>query len=217
MAQEVEAPMHVIGYCRLSKDEAGGAAGLEAQRQTIEGEAERRGWSVEWITDHGYTAGNLKRPGIQQALALLDAGEAEAIVVSRLDRLSRSVFDFAGLLERARGRWSVVALDVAVDTSTPAGEALVNVLATFAQFERRLIGQRTREALAIKRAQGVRLGRERVIGEEVEQRALELRAEGLSIRAVGDVLAAEGHTPPSGGAWQPSTLHRILSRPAVVA
>lgn len=63
-------------------------------------------------------------------------------------------------MERARkSRWALVALDIGVDTTTPAGEMMANVLAVFAQFERRLIGQRTREALAVKRLQGVRLGR----------------------------------------------------------
>ena len=67
---------------------------------------------------------------------------------------------FTAVMARAQKQgWAVVALDCAVDTTTPAGEAVANVLAVFAQFERRLISQRTREALAIKKAQGVRLGR----------------------------------------------------------
>src|SRR5207248_6984277 len=71
------------------------------------------------------------------------------------NRLSRSLLDFSGLVEQSRREgWQLVALDLGVDTSTPSGEMLANVLAVFAQFERRLIGQRTREALAIKRAQG---------------------------------------------------------------
>lgn len=63
--------------------------------------------------------------------------------------------DFAGLMATAsRSSWGVVALDVNVDTTTPAGEMVANVMATFAQFERRLISQRTKDALAIKRAAG---------------------------------------------------------------
>ena len=66
--------------------------------------------------------------------------------------------------------WALVALDCAVDTTTPAGEAMANVLATFAQFERRLISQRTREALAVKKAQGVRLGRPSTMPKRVANR-----------------------------------------------
>jgi DNA invertase Pin-like site-specific DNA recombinase len=87
-------------------------------------------------------------------------GDAKALVVAKLDRLSRSLLDFAGLMAKAQKQgWGVIALHVQVDTSTASGEAMANLLATFAQFERRLIGQRTKEALAIKRASGVRLGR----------------------------------------------------------
>ena len=74
-------------------------------------------------------------------------------MVAKLDRLSRSLLDFAALMEQARSSgWNLVALDLGVDTSTPAGEMMASVLATFAQFERRLIGQRTKDALAVKRA-----------------------------------------------------------------
>ena len=70
------------------------------------------------------------------------------------------MLDFTALMATAQKQgWALVALDCAVDTTTPAGEAMANVLAMFAQFERRLISQRTREALAVKRSQGVRLGR----------------------------------------------------------
>lgn len=91
---------------------------------------------------------------------MLQRGDACTLVVSKLDRLSRSLVQFAELMERSRRKgWSLVALDLGVDTSTPAGEMMASVLASFAQYERRLIGQRTRDALAVKREQGVRLGR----------------------------------------------------------
>jgi len=89
-----------------------------------------------------------KRPGLASALEQLDADQADTLVVSKLDRLSRSLLDFAALVERSRRNgWTLVALDLAVDTTTPSGEMLANVLAAFAQFERRLIGQRTKEGV----------------------------------------------------------------------
>jgi DNA invertase Pin-like site-specific DNA recombinase len=78
--------------------------------------------------------------------------------------------------------WALVALDCAVDTSTPPGEAMAHVLATFGQFERRLIGQRTKEALAAKKAAGVRLGRPPTVPQSVVRRMQRQRARGDSLR-----------------------------------
>src|SRR4051794_33684622 len=154
--------MRVIGYVRVSTDEQmSSGAGLQAQRQAILAECRRRGWQlVEVLEDAGYSAKDMRRPAVQGALRVLKAGEASALVVAKLDRLSRSMIDFTALMAKAQKQsWALVALDCAVDTSTPAGEAMANMLATFAQFERRLISQRTKEALAVKKAAGVRLGR----------------------------------------------------------
>ena len=205
----------VLAYLRCSTEEqADSRAGIEAQRTTIAAEAERRGWTVEWIEDAGYSAKDMRRPGLQAALGTLAAGRADVLCVSRLDRLSRSVHDFAGLTARAqREGWSVVALDLGVDTTTPEGELFANIRATVSQYERRLIGARTREALAARKAAGQRLGRERVIDADIERRAHELRAAGLTLAAVGETLAAEGHVPPSG-AWHRSTVARVLARGA---
>jgi DNA invertase Pin-like site-specific DNA recombinase len=208
--------MRALGYVRVSSDEqAESGAGLAAQRAAITAEADRRGWSVGFVEDAGYSAKDMNRPGIQAALGSLASGEADVLCVSRLDRLSRSMLDFAGLMATAqRERWSIVALDLGVDTTTPEGEMMAHVRATFAQYERRLISQRTREALAARRAAGVRLGRARLVPPAVEARARELRASGLSQRAVGDALTAEGYPGPTGGAWHASTLHRVLTRAA---
>lgn len=89
---------------------------------------------------------------------------------------------------------------------------MAGVMAVFAQLERRLISERTKAALAERKAAGVRLGRERVITPEVEERVRALRGEGLSIRAVAEALSADGIVAPGGGPWQPSTLHRVLGR-----
>ena len=140
-----------IGYIRVSTDEqAASGAGLAAQRAAILAEAERRGWQlVDVIEDAGYSGKSMKRPGIAAALDALRQKRADTLVVAKLDRLSRSMLDFAALMDRAsHEHWALVALDLGVDTTTPSGEAMANVMATFAQFERRLIAQRTRDALA---------------------------------------------------------------------
>lgn len=206
----------VIGYIRVSTEEqADSRAGLEAQRAAILAEAERRGWKlVEVIEDAGYSGKNLKRPGIQAALEALQSRRADTLVVAKLDRLSRSLLDFAGLMDKAtRERWALVALDLGVDTTSPAGEAMANVLATFAQFERRLIGQRTREALATKKAQGVRLGRPTNVPAEVVERVREAKDRGLSLRAIAAMLNEDGVPTGQGGRqWYASSVKAVLDR-----
>jgi DNA invertase Pin-like site-specific DNA recombinase len=205
----------VVGYVRVSTaEQADSGAGLEAQRAAIEAEALRRGWTLaETFEDAGASGKSLSgRPGLQAALDAVERGDAQALVVAKLDRLSRSLLDFASLMERGRKRgWSLVALDLGVDTSTPSGEMMASVVATFAQFERRLIGQRTRDALAVKRAQGVRLGRPREISAEVVERIGELHAAGCSVAAIARKLNEENVPTPRGGRWHSPGVKRALS------
>jgi DNA invertase Pin-like site-specific DNA recombinase len=111
-----------------------------------------------------------------------------------------------------------VALDLGVDTTTAAGEMMANVLASFAQYERRIIGQRTRDALAIKRAQGVRLGRPRTLAGDVRARIVAEREEGRSLRAIAAGLDVDGVATAQGGArWYPSTVRAVLESSPVPA
>jgi DNA invertase Pin-like site-specific DNA recombinase len=206
--------VRAVAYLRLSKDEGDGAAGIEAQRAKVEEAVAAKGADlVATEVDLGLTAANLRRPGIARALDLLASGTCDTLIVARLDRLTRSMLDFAAVMERSRAEgWSMIALDVAVDTSTPAGEALVNVLATFAQFERRLISQRTKEALAIKRAQGIQLGRRPAIPDDVVRRIKAERARGAALRAICDGLERDGIPTGQGGArWWPGTVAKVLA------
>jgi DNA invertase Pin-like site-specific DNA recombinase len=208
--------VQVIAYVRVSTEEqADSRAGLEAQRAAIQAECERRGWQIlEVIEDAGYSAKDLKRPGVRAALEQLERKGADGLVVAKLDRLSRSMLDFTAVMAKAQIQgWALVALDCAVDTTTPAGEAMAHVLATFAQFERRLIGQRTREALAMKRKQGVRLGRPRSISPKLARRIKSMRSRGLTLQAICDKLNGEGVPTPRGGStWRPTSLRSVLDR-----
>ncbi len=167
------------------------------------------------IEDAGYSAKDLKRPGIKAALEELERGGAGALVVAKLDRLSRSMLDFTALMAQAQKRgWALVALDCAVDTTTPAGEAMANVLATFAQFERRLIGARTKEGMAAKRAAGTLVGpvgRPRSVPETTRRSIIDRRNGGLSYAAIAAQLTAEGIPTAQGGrAWFPGTVRKII-------
>ena len=137
----------MVGYTRVSTVEQGDrGAGLDAQEAAIRSDARRRGWDlVATLTDTASGTSMRKRPGLDAALAMIERGDADALVVAKVDRLSRSLLDFAGIVERSRKQdWQLVALDLGVDTTTPQGEMLASVLAVFAQFERRLIGERTK-------------------------------------------------------------------------
>lgn len=202
--------MTVLGYLRVSTEEqARSGLGLGAQRQVIQAEADRRGWNLDWATDDGYSAKDLKRPALAAALAELQAGDA--LVVAKLDRLSRSLVDFAGLMERAqREGWALVALDLGVDTTTPSGEMMANVMAAFAHYERRLIGQRTKDALQELKRQGVRLGRPVLLPAETRQHVVALHGKGLSLRAVAAALNGQGVPTVGGGPWHGSTVRGVL-------
>jgi len=143
----------------------------------------------------------------------VDRGEADVLVSAKLDRVSRSVADFARLLERANSRgWRLVLLDLGVDTSTPAGEFVANTIANSAQYEGRLIGQRTREGLAAKRAAGVRLGRPSVLPREVVDRIVRERGTGATLRAIAEGLTAEGvRTARGGTSWSTSSVQAVLA------
>ncbi len=205
--------MQVIGYLRVSTEEqARSGLGLEAQRERIAQEADRRGWNVEWVVDDGYTAATLERPGITSALSSLRTGQASTLVVSKLDRLSRSLLDFAGLMERAqRERWNVVCLDLGIDLSTPQGQLMANVMASFAAYERELIRQRTRDALRALKMRGVRLGRPVLISSAVRASIGQWRAAGCTWQACADALNAAGVPTVHGGLrWRASTVRGVM-------
>ncbi len=208
------ATLPVLAYLRVSTDEqASSGAGLDAQRAAITAEADRRGWTdrLEWVTDEGCSAKNLRRPGIASALDRLANGTAATLVVAKLDRLSRSVIDFASLLERAKAEgWALIALDPGVDMTTPSGELVAGVMVTVAQWERRVIGERTRDALAAKRAQGVRLGRPPQVDPAIAARIVSARQAGATWTAIADDLNTEAIPTVHGGAqWWPMTVRKI--------
>ncbi len=203
-----------LGYVRVSTEgQVLDGASLDAQRAALASEAERRGWDVEIVADQGVSAKSLNRPGLLAALERLDRGEADALLSVRLDRVSRSVSDFAGLLARAKRRgWSVVLLSPNLDTTDPAGKFTAHVLAAAAEYERDLIGARTREGMAQRRAEGIHVGRPRILPNDVVARIVAEHAEGRSLRAIAADLDADGIPTAHGGSrWYASTVRGVLS------
>lgn len=204
----------VIGYLRVSTEEqAVSGLGLADQRTVIAVEAERRGWTdVKYLADEGFSAKNLSRPAIATALDMLGRGDASILVVSKLDRLSRSLLDFATLMDRAkREGWQLVVLDLAIDTTAPSGALMANVMACFAEYERQLIGARTSAALQQLKAQGKRLGRPRTLPAEVTERVVRERSTGMTLAAIARGLNADAvPTARAGACWYPSTVRAVL-------
>ncbi|MCY0924030.1 MULTISPECIES: recombinase family protein [unclassified Streptomyces] len=142
----------VIGYARCSLDEQD----LTAQRGILAG----LGVAEERIyLDHGLTGTNRERPGLNQALAAVRAGDT--LVVPKLDRLARSVPDARDIGDRLTGRGVKLSLGGSLyDPADPMGKMFFNILATFAEFEVDLLRMRTREGMAVARAKGKLRGKQ---------------------------------------------------------
>lgn len=204
----------VVGYVRVSTEEqAQSGLGLDAQRKAIRAECKRRGVPLLAVyEDAGLSAKNLSRPALSEALGALSEHAGTVLMVAKLDRLTRSVHDATGLMMRAdKEGWGLVALDVAVDTTTPAGAAMAQVMSVFAELERKLIGQRTKDALAVKKAQGVKLGRPVAMSADVRRRIVQAHEEGDSFAAIARSLNDDQVPTAQGGrAWYPATVRQVV-------
>jgi len=207
----------LIGYTRVSKENKSGLGiSLDEQRLWLENEATRRNAELEIVSEgDGISARKLSnRPALMETLKRLDKGEADGLIVKKLDRLARNVADFLTILERSRrGKWVLIIGDLDIDTSTPLGEAMATVGATFAQLERARISERTKDALAYKKQQGIKLGRPRQLPIETVREIQKLRKSGKTLQAIADELNRnETLTAHKGRKWYPSTVRYTLER-----
>jgi DNA invertase Pin-like site-specific DNA recombinase len=172
-----------------------------------------RGWQhLDHITDPGMSGKKLQnRKGLQSALDRLDRGEADVLVASKVDRVARSTSDFSALLDRAdRKGWKVCVLDVDVDTTTAAGRLVVDVVAAAAQFESKRIGERVRDAHAVRRSQGKRAGQAPILPREIRERIYNDHVAGASFSAIARDLNDEGVPSAKGGKWWPMTVSQVV-------
>jgi DNA invertase Pin-like site-specific DNA recombinase len=202
----------VITYRRVSTAEQGDSRlGLEAQQAAVLAEVEQRGWSIAGEYQDVASGRRISgRPGLAQAIEHVRTVNG-VLVASKLDRVSRDVIDFASLLRDAeRQGWSVLVLDLQLDTTTPVGRFTAVMLANAAEFERRQIGERTRVALAAKKARGERLGRPRQTPQALVDRVVREREGGSTWQAIADRLNEDGVPTQRGGAeWRVSTVQRL--------
>jgi DNA invertase Pin-like site-specific DNA recombinase len=153
------------------------------------------------------------RPGLQAALHLLArtrTRNVDGLVAAKLDRLSRSVIDFGTLLDLSRKqKWSLAVLDFDLDTSTATGRMIAGIVVQFAQFEREVIGERTRAALAVAKANGAQLGKPSPITPEVRSQILDLHRQGMSASAIARQLTADDVPTARGGHWHHSSRRSV--------
>ena len=205
-----------VGYIRVSTDQQGERGyGLDAQAELVREEARRRGWHLQHVyVDVASGKSTKRRPQYSQAVRDLSSGRAQVLIVAKLDRLSRSLVDFAGLMAQSRREgWSIDALDIGIDTSTINGELIANIIMALAQWERRIIGQRTGLALAQVKARGVKLGRPTVVSPEAVAIIRAMRGSGASLRRVAAALN-DTHIPTAQGGreWYASTVRAVEAR-----
>jgi DNA invertase Pin-like site-specific DNA recombinase len=206
--------MKAIGYIRVStQEQAQSGLGLEAQAIAIRAEADRRGWDLEIIADEGESGSKVDRPGLLIAKDKLARGEVQALIVAKQDRLMRSSLGWAQIVSQSKEqKWSLICLDLNLDTASPMGECMGSILAAVAQFELEQIRKRTKDALAVKKAQGYRLGRPATMPEETRARINALRNTGVTLQGVADTLNAEGIPTARGGSkWYASTVQKAIA------
>ena len=203
----------MLGYSRVSTEEqADSRAGLDAQEHAIRDEAKRRGWEVTMLSDPG-KSGKFVNSQLRKALELLATGQTDGLVVAKMDRLARSVGHAVDVLNLAKAQgWSLVVLDLGVDLTTPAGRAMAQMMAVFAEFERELISQRTKDGMAARKRAGVHVGRPRLAPPSVRQHIVQEREAGASYAKIARTLTDEGVLSPEGRpTWQPSSVRRIYN------
>jgi site-specific DNA recombinase len=243
-------PMRCAVYCRKSHEEGLEQEfnSLDAQRESCEAyiaSQRHEGWTVlpTRYDDGGFTGGNMDRPAVQQLLKDIEAGRVDCIVVYKVDRLSRSLLDFAkliGLLDQHGV--SFVSITQRFDTSTSMGRLTLNVLLSFAQFEREVIGERIRDKISAAKRRGQWIGGHPFLGYDIDHVAKKLVVnEGEaklvrlifqrllkvgSCKKVAREINGQGHRTKrwqtakgkanGGGEWHEVNVHRILTNPAYV-
>jgi site-specific DNA recombinase len=220
--------MNTIGYVRVSTDEqAREGVSLENQREKIYTYCALNDLTLlNIIADEGLSAKNLNRAGIQNLIALVKQGKVDAVIVYKLDRLSRSVKDIIGLVELfEKHKIAFHSILDKVDTKSATGRFFLNILSSLSQLERELIGERTRDALSHKIRKGERVGHvpygcalasdsKTLIEDPHEQEGIaliqDLRAKGFGYRTICRDLTARGFKAKRGS-WHHSKVANILA------
>ena len=204
-------------YTRKSSEEGLDMAfnSLDAQREACEAyikSQKAEGWVLvpDRYDDGGFSGGTLERPALKRLLADIEAGRIDTIVTYKIDRLSRSLMDFAKLVEVFdRHNVTFVSVTQAFNTTTSMGRLTLNILLSFAQFEREVIGERIRDKFSASRARGMWMGGHPPLGYDVKDRKLVVNeSEAATVRMIFERFARQGSA---------TTLARALAGEAVTS
>ncbi len=220
-------------YTRKSSEEGLDMAfnSLDAQREACQAyvmSQKAEGWSAirEGYDDGGFSGGTLERPGLKRLIEDVEAGLIDVIVVYKIDQLSRSLMDFARLVEVFdRNDVTFVSVTQSFNTTTSMGRLTLNILLSFAQFEREVIGERIRDKFAASRKRGMWMGGNVPLGYEVKERKLVINEpEAATVRTIfqrfvetgsattlAKALADEGVRTRRGRLVDKGFLYRLLN------
>lgn len=192
-------------------------ASLDVQERQLKQAAELAGFTdFEFVREEGRSGKSISgRPALTSALKRLDAGEAQALFVTRIDRLARSTKDFLSVIDRANTNgWRLVMLDLNLDTSSYQGRFVVTIMSALAEMERGIIAARQKDVHEDRRKRGivwgVDMGPKNKTPEEIRQRVISERASGASYRKIADGLNRDAISSQNGGAWYPTTVKNLL-------
>ena len=173
---------------------------LDAQREACEAyvaSQKSEGWTLlpDRFDDGGFSGGTLDRPALRQLLADIEDGRVDVIVVYKIDRLSRSLMDFARLVEvMDRKNVTFVSVTQSFNTTTSMGRLTLNILLSFAQFEREVTGERIRDKIAASKKKGMWMGGHVPIGYDADDRSLSINeAEAETVRAIFSLYLETGN------------------------
>ena len=178
---------------------------LDAQREAGENYVKSQageGWTLlpEFYDDGGFTGGNMDRPALKRLMADIAAGKIDVVVVYKVDRLSRSLLDFAQMMQSfEKHKVSFVSVTQQFNTATSMGRLVLNVLLSFAQFEREIISERTRDKIAATRRKGKWTGGWPILGYDVDPQGFKLvvnAAEAERVRAIFQLYIEHGSLLP---------------------
>lgn len=212
---------NAVIYTRVSTGkQADSGISLDDQLDQTNAAVAARGWVVAaHCADEGVSASKAtRRPGLDRALAMLADGTADVLVVAKQDRLTRSLVGLGQMMTTAnRQGWDIVILDRDVDTSTPAGRLMLNIMGSIAQYESELIGERAAMTHRQRKARGLRAGQKPILPDTVRYRIADERATGRTYAAIADALNSEGVPTARGGTWHPATVSHVCKSVALDA
>ncbi len=211
----MNALISVIGYASVPPSARSVDAEIKRQAELIDADCGRRGLRLVEMVGEADRAGQkaLHRPGLAYALKRVSEGEAEGLVVADLARVAHSASELGAVLRRVSGSNArLVAVAQALDTADGDGRLAANLLVEIADWERKLLSERTRKGLSAARAQGRATGRAAVADyPELMAEISRMRDSGMTLQAIADRLNADGVPTIRGGAkWRHSSVQVAL-------